>query len=196
MRSGGGSSRHGAFDFSLERFSRLLRRRSVVVIATMSGSFSCKPRVTRFHTTRTWPGTPRDCSARIRALERVDVVLGAAGSARSRRALRAAPAPVLGEREGNLARHRATTAMQRTRSTVRIGSGAAATASSEPAALRLVQASPAAARSGRHFSKKMSPKLGAMTQRMPKRMSAQTAPSRELPQPKFGAGDQDAALSR
>lgn len=35
------------------------------------------------------------------------------------------------------------------------------------------------------FSKKISPKLGAITQRMPNASSAHTASSRELPQPKF-----------
>jgi hypothetical protein len=36
------------------------------------------------------------------------------------------------------------------------------------------------------LSWKMSPKLGAMTQRMPASISDQTAVSRELPQPKLG----------
>ncbi len=39
----------------------------------------------------------------------------------------------------------------------------------------------------------MSPKLGAITQRMPRPSSAHTAPSRDEPQPKFAAGHQDAA---
>ena len=83
--------------------------------------------------------------------------------------------------------------MQRKRSTVTIGSGAAVTAS----ASRRLSASPSV--TGREHSgsssKKMSPKLGAMTQRMPNLSSAQTACSRELPQPKFSR-DEDARAAK
>ena len=65
------------------------------------------------------------------------------------------------------------------------GSGAAITAS----ASRRLSASSSVTGSSPFWHallKKISPKPGAITQRMPKRMSAHTAPSRELPQPKFG----------